>query len=112
MSFFFFFFENGQLLKLINCTTIALVPKVASPITVMDFRPIAYCNVLYKCITKALTARIKTVLSYLISPNQTGFIQGWNIIQNISILQDLIGGYGRKTSPVRCLLKIDIKKRL
>lgn len=48
------FFENGKLLKELNCTTLTLIPKVDSPTSVMDFRPIACCNVLYKCITNDL----------------------------------------------------------
>ncbi|GJX72614.1 RNA-directed DNA polymerase, eukaryota, reverse transcriptase zinc-binding domain protein [Tanacetum coccineum] len=38
------FFENGKLLKEINSTLIALIPKVAQPNNVTEFRPIACCN--------------------------------------------------------------------
>ncbi|KAK4397502.1 hypothetical protein Sango_1586800 [Sesamum angolense] len=47
----FEFFVNGRLLKQINATLLALIPKVQSPATVADFRPISCCNVLYKAIS-------------------------------------------------------------
>lgn len=41
------FFKSGQLLKEINHTVMALLPKVSTPYKVTDFRPISCCNVLY-----------------------------------------------------------------
>ncbi|GJT49744.1 hypothetical protein Tco_0975901 [Tanacetum coccineum] len=40
------FFTNGKLLKELNHTIIALIPKVASPSRINDYRPISCCNVL------------------------------------------------------------------
>ncbi|GKA39447.1 hypothetical protein Tco_0731998, partial [Tanacetum coccineum] len=57
------FFKNGKMLGELNATLIALVLKIDTPGKVSDFRPIAYCNVLYKCISKILTDRIKEGLS-------------------------------------------------
>ena len=42
------FFDNGSLLREINSTAIALVPKVQNPSRVSDFRPFSCCNTLYK----------------------------------------------------------------
>nr|GEW66201.1 hypothetical protein [Tanacetum cinerariifolium] len=44
------FFLNGKLLKEVNATVISLVPKVATPCKVSEYRPIACCNVIYKII--------------------------------------------------------------
>ncbi|GJV91865.1 hypothetical protein Tco_1539678, partial [Tanacetum coccineum] len=52
------FFRNGKLLKESNHTFLALIPKVATPVKVNDYRPISCCNVIYKCISKILTNRI------------------------------------------------------
>ncbi|XP_021979802.1 uncharacterized protein LOC110875918 [Helianthus annuus] len=40
------FFDNGKLLQQINHTIIALVPKVPTPNSVVDYRPISCCNVI------------------------------------------------------------------
>ncbi|GKB62983.1 putative RNA-directed DNA polymerase [Tanacetum coccineum] len=39
------FFVNGKLLKEVNATIIALVPKVKTPKKVSDFKPISCCNI-------------------------------------------------------------------
>ncbi|GMP61571.1 hypothetical protein CsSME_00023980 [Camellia sinensis var. sinensis] len=60
------FFDSGELLKEINNTTIALVPKVCNPTKVGDHRPISCCNTIYKCIAKIIANRIKGVLPSVI----------------------------------------------
>ena len=53
------FFNSGSLLREINCTIIALVPKVPNPGSMHDYRPISFCNTIDKCISKIIAARIK-----------------------------------------------------
>lgn len=52
------FFEDGELYKAINCTTITLIPKVLNPSKISEFRPVSCCTMLYKLISKVLTRRI------------------------------------------------------
>ena len=61
------FFQQGHLLKDFNNTFIALIPKVANPTFVKDFRPISCCNVMLKVITKILAKRVKEVMCSLVS---------------------------------------------
>ncbi|XP_071705081.1 uncharacterized protein [Rutidosis leptorrhynchoides] len=68
------FFSTGQLLGEVNATLIALIPKVEVPNKVSEFRPIACCNIIYKCISKVLTNRVKSVLDKLVGCNQSAFI--------------------------------------
>ena len=65
------FFINGRILKELNHTIIALIPKVRAPTCVIDYRPISCCNVLFKCISKIIANRIKESLKALVSPNQS-----------------------------------------
>ncbi|XP_021773606.1 uncharacterized protein LOC110737576 [Chenopodium quinoa] len=68
------FFRTGKMLKMWNCTTITLVPKVQNPSYAKDYRPIACCTVLYKLVSKILTARLALVLCEIIDEAQAGFI--------------------------------------
>ncbi|PWA66317.1 RNA-directed DNA polymerase, eukaryota, Reverse transcriptase zinc-binding domain protein [Artemisia annua] len=104
------FFVTGKLLKEINSTIITLVPKIQTPTKVSDFRPIACCNVLYKCISKILTERMKGCLGKLVSQNQNAFIPNRQIQDNILLAQELFRGYDRKKGPKRIALKVDIQK--
>ncbi|GJV31218.1 hypothetical protein Tco_1391618 [Tanacetum coccineum] len=104
------FFVNGKLLKELNHTIIALVPKVASPSRVNDFRPTSYCNVLFKCISKIIANRIKESLKTLVSPNQSAFVPGRNISDNILLTQELMHNYHLDRGPPRCAFKVDIQK--
>ncbi|XP_021734452.1 uncharacterized protein LOC110701169 [Chenopodium quinoa] len=56
------FFTKGIFPKQWNCTTITLVPKIPNPSHVKDFRPIACCTVVYKLISKVITARLAAVI--------------------------------------------------
>ncbi|KAL2249911.1 UNVERIFIED_CONTAM: hypothetical protein Sindi_2464800 [Sesamum indicum] len=96
------FFNTGKLLKQVNCTLLAVIPKVHSPITVADFRPSSCCNVLYKVIVKFLVQRLSVVLGKLVSPCQVAFIPGRSIGDNIMIAQELFTGYKQKRLPPRC----------
>ncbi|GJR19344.1 retrovirus-related pol polyprotein from transposon TNT 1-94 [Tanacetum coccineum] len=104
------FFAKGQLLGELNATIISLVPKMASPLKVSDFRLIACCNVVYKCISKIIIGRNKGCLDKLINLNQSAFILGRQIQDNILLAQELIKGYNRKGGPKRITCKIDIQK--
>ncbi|GJR74233.1 RNA-directed DNA polymerase, eukaryota, reverse transcriptase zinc-binding domain protein [Tanacetum coccineum] len=104
------FFRKGKLLGEVNATLIALIPKIPTPNKVSEFRPIACCNVIYKCISKILTNRIKGSLSEIVNINQSAFIPGRHIQDNILLAQELLRGYNRKNGPRRCAMQVDIQK--
>ncbi|KAL0455549.1 UNVERIFIED_CONTAM: LINE-1 reverse transcriptase [Sesamum latifolium] len=86
------FFVTGKLLKQINSTLLSLIPKVVSPVTVSDFRPISCCNVLYKIISKIIVQRMQGFMTKLISPSQNAFVPGRRISNNILLAQELFSG--------------------
>ncbi|KAL2252986.1 UNVERIFIED_CONTAM: hypothetical protein Sindi_0093300 [Sesamum indicum] len=104
------FFSTGKLLKQINSTILALIPKVHTPMSVNDFRPISCCNVLYKIIAKLLVQKISVLLDKIVSPCQTAFIPGRSIGDNIMLAQELFSRYNQMRLPPRCALKVDIRK--
>jgi hypothetical protein len=80
------FYLNGrQLDEGLNTTNIVLIPKVNSPSKLIDYRPISLCNVLYKLISKVLANRLKFILSQIISSEQSAFVLGRFIIDNVLV---------------------------
>lgn len=90
------FLNIGKVLTQINATTITLVPKIKNPENVSEFRPIAYCTTIYKCISKMLCNRLKKVLPGIIDEAQCAFVDGRSIIQNVLMCQELTRGFNRK----------------
>ncbi|GKB48843.1 hypothetical protein Tco_0899596, partial [Tanacetum coccineum] len=104
------FFTNDILLKELNHSIIALIPKVNSPVRINDYRPISCCNTLYKRISKILANRMKESLSKLISLNQSAFVSGRRISDNILLTQEFMHNYHLDRGPARCAFKVDIQK--
>ncbi|XP_062080586.1 uncharacterized protein LOC133785355 [Humulus lupulus] len=69
------FFTSGRNPPLLNDTILSLIPKVDQPSNATEYRPIACCNSIYKCISKMLCNRLATVLPSLINLNQGAFIK-------------------------------------
>ncbi|KAL2943828.1 hypothetical protein RDABS01_032175 [Bienertia sinuspersici] len=103
------FFKIGKLLKEVSITTLTMVPKVQTPSTVGDFRPIACCSTIYKCISKLLCSRLSYVLPDIISPNQEAFVNGRSIMHNALICQDLMRFYRPSQIQDCCMFKLDVK---
>nr|GFB45518.1 hypothetical protein [Tanacetum cinerariifolium] len=104
------FFRNGKILKEINHTLLVLVLKVAAPMKINDYCPISCCNVIYKCISKIITNRIIDGVGEVVSENQSAFISGRRILDNILITQELMHNYHHNTGAPRCAIKVDIQK--
>lgn len=75
-----------------------------------DFRPISLCNLLYKFITKIMVNRLKKVMGGLVQLNQTTFIEGRSIVENILMCHEVIHGFERKNHAKAIFLKIDLLK--
>ncbi|XP_062080345.1 uncharacterized protein LOC133785103 [Humulus lupulus] len=88
-------FESDSFPSKLHETTLSLIPKVDNPSRAVDYRPIACCSTLYKCMAKLLCKRLAVVLPVIVQTNQGAFIQGHTIAHNIMISQDLIKNYGR-----------------
>lgn len=89
-------FNSGHLLKEINRRYITLVPKTAHPGSVNHYRPISFCNISYKIISKTLANRLKFVLPKVISPLHGAFIEGREFHDNILVAHEILISFSKK----------------
>lgn len=96
----------------LNSTNVVLIPKKENASCMKDLRPIALCNVLYKILAKVLANRLRDVLPEIISENQSAFIKGRSITDNVLVAFEVIHHMRRKNrgNEGEVALKLDISK--
>lgn len=104
------FFRNEHLLKDFNATIIALVPKNLEACVLSDYRPISCCNVIYKVISKIVANMIKSLISDCISPNQSAFLKGRALGDNVLLASEHIRKYESQVCSKSCMLKVNLRK--
>ena len=89
---------------------ITLIPKEDSDLsTLANWRPITLLNLDYKIASKIIAGRLEKVLALLINPDQTGFIKGRYIGQNIRLINDILEQTKLQNIP-GILLQLDFRK--
>ena len=84
------FFGTRNILRELNGTFIALIPKKLGAHRLDQFRPISLCNSFYKIISKVLTLIILSLLPIIISRQQNGFVPRRRILDSIIIVHENI----------------------
>lgn len=100
---------SASILKSLNSTFLALIPKEEEANTPTKFRPIFLCNVIYKIISKVIAKRLKPILQGLISEEKLGYVEGRQILDNILLAQEMIHTlHSRKITGM--MMQLDVSK--
>ena len=84
-------FHKGQLSICQRRGIITLVPKKDKPTNLLsNLRPISLLNTDYKIATKAIAKRLEAILPHVINSDQTGYIKGRYIGENVRLISDII----------------------
>ena len=105
-----FAFQHGMLSISQRRGIISLIPKNSKDKTLLEnLGPISLLNVDYKILTKVITKRIEKVLPTLINSDQTGYVKGRYIGENVRLIYDVIH-YMDKSNRKGIAIFLDFKK--
>ena len=84
-------YQKGKLAITQRRGIISLIPKKDKALNELkNWRPITLLNCDYKIASKAIASRLKSVLSDLIEYDQSGFLKGRSIAENICLINNVI----------------------
>jgi exonuclease III len=103
-------YKNRELTSDQKRGIISLIPKPDKDLTqVKNWRPISILNTDYKILTKIFANRLKPILPELINTDQTGFVLGRLIGENIRVVDDLMN-YCKGNNVDGLLVLLDFEK--
>jgi hypothetical protein len=103
-------FETGEMSSSQRLGIITLIPKKDKDrLFLKNWRPISLLTTDYKLLTKLLATKLSKVLPSIISPDQTAYLKGRYIGENIRTVADIIE-YCKSRNVTSVLLLIDFEK--
>lgn len=94
----------------ITHTNLILIPKKESVHNFIDLRPISLSTFINKSISRLIHERIANILPEYISPNQSGFIRGRSITENVLLAQEIIKDINKRNKWQNVMVKLDMTK--
>lgn len=101
--------ETGSLGVIINQGLIKLIPKEKQEDSINGWRPITLLNTSYKIIAKALSKRIKPITQEIVRSEQTSFLGGKFILDNLILAWESVE-WAQQTVQDALILKLDFDK--
>lgn len=102
------FFSCHNLPKSITHTNLFLIPKKNDANKYCNMRPISLSNFISKIISRIVHDRMETILPKLISTNQSGFVKGRNIIENVLPTQEIVTDIRLRGKLANVIIKLDM----
>lgn len=87
------FYCGNIMPKYFSHACLFLLPKIDHPNKFSEFIPISWSNFSNKIISKILCFRLAGILPQFISENQSGFVKGRSISENIMFAQEITAHY-------------------
>ncbi|GJV66860.1 putative RNA-directed DNA polymerase, eukaryota, reverse transcriptase zinc-binding domain protein, partial [Tanacetum coccineum] len=103
------FFATSRMPMGVNSAFITLIPKLPNPDLITDFWPISLIGLQHKIVAKILANRLAKVVHKLVSPEQSAFISGRQILDGPLMLSEIIDWY-KKRGKKRMVFKVDFEK--
>jgi len=104
-----FFQSNGYIPRGCNASFITLVPKKDNQSELNEFRLISLVGCVFKIFSKVLANRLKKVLPSVIDVNQSAFLVGRGLLDNILVANETVD-YRKKEKKSGVLVKVDFEK--
>ncbi|KAI0489416.1 hypothetical protein KFK09_029258 [Dendrobium nobile] len=89
------FFKKCYMPNGVKATALAIIPKNKNATLISDYRPIAFCNSLYKIIAKVIAQRLKPIMNSIVMDNQAGFIKSRVSTDNILLASEILAYVGK-----------------
>ena len=87
---------------------LTLIPKAGDQTKLSNKRPICLLDIIYKIVAKVLANRLAAVIQKIINHDQTGFLRGRCIQDNLRLIQDAID-YASKDDMPGAICALDFK---
>lgn len=102
------FFKGATPSKFFTHTCLVVIPKFEHPHQLTNLRPTSLCNMSSKIMAKILNARLALILPRIISNNQSGFMNGRMISENILLAQEIIKDIRKPQKGKNVVMKLDM----
>jgi hypothetical protein len=104
-----FTIADSRNFQALNSAYITLLPKKEGAVDLADFRPISLLHSIAKIFSKALSLRLGPKLDDLIAANQSAFIKGRTIQDNIMLVGQSLRTFHARRTPA-LFLKLEIAR--
>lgn len=106
--FFNGFHLGGVISKAVISYFFTLIPKSHNLLGLDDYRLICLVGCMYKAISKLLAGRLKCILNFIISPNQSAFVPGRQLLDGVMVANEVVD-YAQKEGRSFFLFKVDFE---